>query len=90
MIEDHTHGATVPKTKIAITLDARLLGQLDELIARHWFSNRSQAIEAAVAEKLARLTRSRLVRECAKLDRDEERGMAEEGMAEDARGWPKY
>jgi metal-responsive CopG/Arc/MetJ family transcriptional regulator len=69
---------------------ARLLGQLDELIARRWFSNRSQAIEAAVAEKLARLTRSRLVRECAKLDRDEERALAEEGMTEDTRAWPEY
>lgn len=40
------------------------------------FPSRSQAIEVAVQEKLARLAR-----ECAKLDLDFEKALAEEGLA---------
>ena len=80
----------MPKTKVAVTLDARLLEQLDELIARRQFPNRSQAIEVAIAEKVARLGRSRLAAECAKLDPREEKGLAEEGLAGDLADWPEY
>ena len=71
----------MPKTKVALTLDSDLLGRLDSLVARQRFRNRSQAIESALAEKLARLARTRLAEECAKLDPTEERQMAEEGPA---------
>ena len=47
------------------------------------FPNRSQAIEVAVQEKLSRLKRERLARECAKLDPDLEKALAEEGFAEE-------
>jgi metal-responsive CopG/Arc/MetJ family transcriptional regulator len=80
----------MPKTKVAITLDAELLERVDELVARRDFRNRSQAIEAAIAEKLARARRTRLARECAKLDRGEERALAEEGLAGSADSWPEY
>ena len=49
------------------------------------FPNRSQAVEVAVQEKLSRLKRERLARECAKLDLDFERALAEEGFAEEHR-----
>ena len=49
------------------------------------FPNRSQAVEVAVQEKLSRLKRERLARECAKLDPDFERALAEEGFAEEHR-----
>jgi metal-responsive CopG/Arc/MetJ family transcriptional regulator len=39
------------KARLAITLDRALLDAIDALIADHEFTNRSQAIEAAVAEK---------------------------------------
>ena len=78
------------KTKIAITLDAELVDRVDELVARRDFRNRSQAIQAAVAEKLARARRTRLARECAKLDRDDERALAEEGLAGSSDSWPEY
>ncbi len=42
----------MPKTKLAITLDAELVGELDHLVADRHFPNRSQAIETAVAEKI--------------------------------------
>lgn len=78
------------KTKVAITLDARLLHQVDELVARREFRNRSQAIETALAEKLARARRTRLARECAKLDREDEKALAEEGLAGSSDSWPEY
>ena len=54
------------------------------------FENRSRAIQEAVSEKLARLERSRLTRECAKLDRTFEQTMAEEGLSVAVGEWPEY
>lgn len=78
------------KLKVAITLDAGLLDQVDTLVREHHFPSRSQAIETALAEKLVRLSRARLARECAKLDPAEERRFAEEGLGEDLKSWPAY
>jgi metal-responsive CopG/Arc/MetJ family transcriptional regulator len=78
------------KAKIAITLDEEFIGELDRLVDEHFFKNRSQAIQNAVSEKLARMKRSRLSMECAKLDPVFERAMAEEGIAEDVSQWPEY
>jgi metal-responsive CopG/Arc/MetJ family transcriptional regulator len=80
----------MPKTKLAVTLDTALLKNLDHLVARRQFANRSQAIETAVAEKLARIAHTRLARECAKLDQVEERALAEEGLGGSADTWPEY
>jgi metal-responsive CopG/Arc/MetJ family transcriptional regulator len=55
-------------SKIAITIDQNLLHRLDILVKSQRFTNRSRAIQEAVAEKLARMERSRLAQECAKLD----------------------
>jgi Arc/MetJ-type ribon-helix-helix transcriptional regulator len=79
----------MPKTKVAVTLDSALLDRVDHLVARARFRNRSQAIEAALAEKLARLTRTRLAEECAKLDPAEERRLADEASGADS-PWPEY
>jgi metal-responsive CopG/Arc/MetJ family transcriptional regulator len=78
------------KLKVAVTLDAGLLDQVDTLVRERRFPNRSQAIESALAEKLERLRRTRLARECAKLDPAEERRLADEGLAEDVESWPAY
>ena len=78
------------KTKVAVTLDADLLGELDQLVAEKRFPNRSQAIEVAVAEKIERLAKIRLARECAKLNPKEERALAEEGLAGSRDTWPEY
>ena len=87
----HTHGGMhVPKTKVAITVDAQLLGRVDELVARREFRNRSQAIETALAEKLARVRRTRLARECAKLDPAFEKALADEGLSGELAEWPEY
>ena len=80
----------MPKTKLAITLDSDLVEDLDHLVAKALFPNRSQAIEIAVSEKLARVAKTRLARECAKLDPREEKALAEEGLAGSAETWPEY
>ena len=78
------------KEKIAITLDRDSLTELDRLVGERVFSSRSQAIQEAVREKLARLKHKRLAAECAKLEPSEEQTMAEEGLAEDINEWPQY
>lgn len=80
----------MPKTKVAVTLNSELVDELDELIAKRRFPNRSQAIEAALAEKLARLARTRLAREAAKLDPAEEKALADEGITAELATWPEY
>ena len=80
----------MPKTKVALTLEAGLVERVDELVAQQRFRNRSQAIEAALAEKLQRIARTRLAGECAKLDPKEEKALAEEGLAGSLETWPEY
>jgi metal-responsive CopG/Arc/MetJ family transcriptional regulator len=76
--------------KIAITLNQNTLERLDRLVRNHVFANRSRAIQGAVQEKLERMERSRLARECAKLDPDFEKEMAEEVLPEELSEWTKY
>ena len=77
-------------SKIAITIDQNLLYRLDFLVKSQRFTNRSRAIQEAVAEKLARIERSRLAQECAKLDPRFEQEMAEEGFVAEMDEWPEY
>lgn len=80
----------MPRAKVAISLDESTLERLDRLVERGVFANRSQAIQEAIEEKLARMERSRLARMCAKLDPTFEKALAEEGMSENAAEWPEY
>ncbi len=77
-------------SKIAISLDESLLARLDRLVRSRVFPSRSRAIQDAVEEKLARLDRTRLAQECAKLDPAYEQALAEEGMAGELNEWPEY
>ncbi|MFM9967087.1 MAG: CopG family ribbon-helix-helix protein [Burkholderiales bacterium] len=76
--------------KVAITIDKDTLRRVDGLVSQSVFPNRSRAIQEAVAEKLARMDRSRLAAECAKLDPESEKALAEEGLGQDLETWPKY
>ena len=78
------------KSKVAISIDESILTRLDRLVEKQVFPNRSRAIEEAVREKLARLERTRLARECARLDPTFEKALAEEGLSEDLAEWPEY
>jgi Arc/MetJ-type ribon-helix-helix transcriptional regulator len=83
-VASDTCGTTAPMSvaKVAVSIDDRLLRRLDGLVAREVFRSRSEAIQKAVAEKLARMDRSRLARECAKLLPAEEQRLAEGGLRE--------
>ena len=78
----------MPKAKVALTIDAGLLDQVDTLVSERRFRNRSQAVESALAEKLGRLARTRLATECAKLDPALEQRLADEGL--EGESWPEY
>jgi len=77
-------------SKIAITIDDNLLKRLDMLVKSNCFPNRSKAIQEAVTEKLMRIDKSRLARECDKLDPEFEQSMAEEGISMELEEWPEY
>jgi metal-responsive CopG/Arc/MetJ family transcriptional regulator len=80
----------MPAIKIAITLDESLLQKIDRLVRRKVYSNRSKAIQAAVAEKIMHLDRNRLARECSQLDPAYEQRLAEEGLNAEVEQWPEY
>jgi Arc/MetJ-type ribon-helix-helix transcriptional regulator len=77
------------RAKIAITVDEQALSEIDRLVRSGVFPNRSQAFELAVIERLDRMQRSRLARECAKLDSAEEQAMANEVYVGEVE-WPEY
>ncbi len=76
----------MPKAKVALTIDAGLLDQVDTLVSKRRFRNRSQPVESALAEKLDRVARTRLATECAMLDPAVEKRLADEGLERES--WP--
>ena len=78
------------RTKIAVSLHKDTVEHLDRLVEQGAYPSRSRAIQDAVDERLARLTRDRLARECAKLDPEYEAALAEEGGSSEAEQWPEY
>jgi Arc/MetJ-type ribon-helix-helix transcriptional regulator len=76
--------------KVTISIDEGLLQQIDRLVHSHIFPSRSQAVQAAVYEKIARMTKTRLAQECAKLDVAEEQALADIGLAGEMAQWPEY
>ena len=77
-------------SKIAITMEKKLVKQLDDLVKSRVFPNRSKAIQEAVEEKLKRMEKTRLAKECSKLDPKYEQTLAEEGFASEIDEWPEY
>jgi len=75
---------------VAISIDERLLRHVDRLVRNRIFKTRSEAIQKAVQEKLGRLEKSRLARECMKLSKREEQRWADLGIKADAKEWPEY
>ncbi len=77
-------------SKIAITIDDSLLKRLDSLVGAKKFPSRSKAIQEAVSEKLVRLDKTRLAKECSKLDPEFEQALADEGLSTELEEWPDY
>jgi len=77
-------------TKIAITLENATLQRINQLVKGDVFPSRSRAIQDAVEEKLEKMDKHRLARECEKLDPAFEKALAEEGLSEELTEWPEY
>jgi Arc/MetJ-type ribon-helix-helix transcriptional regulator len=76
--------------KVAVTLDAQLLADVDRWVAEGEFPNRSKAIQAALEQlRQSRSRQQSLLAELAKLDPDEERSLADEVFTADT-AWPTY
>jgi Arc/MetJ-type ribon-helix-helix transcriptional regulator len=67
--------------KIAISLNEGTVKKLDRLVKNRIFPSRSKVIQNAVEEKLKKLEKGRLARECAKLALEFEKALAEEGLS---------
>jgi Arc/MetJ-type ribon-helix-helix transcriptional regulator len=80
----------VASAKIAVSLSKSTVERLDRLVERGVYPSRSRAIQEAIDERLARLSRDRLARECAKLDPEYEVSLAEEGLNAETEQWPEY
>lgn len=76
--------------KITISIEETLLKRIDGLVDARVFPNRSQAIQSAVAEKITRIDRTRLAKECAKLDKTYEQSLADEGLSAEVAEWVEY
>jgi len=73
---------TIPASKIAITVDEKVLKEVDHWVRAGRYPSRSRAIQAALELELRRQRRQRLLAALAEADPEEERAMAEEGMGE--------
>jgi metal-responsive CopG/Arc/MetJ family transcriptional regulator len=76
--------------KVTISIESSLLRRVDHLVKEQVFSNRSQAIQAAVQEKVTHLDNNRLAQECAKLNKKQEQALADEGLASEVAEWLEY
>ena len=69
-------------TKIAISIDKKILNRVDRLVRNKIFTNRSRAIQIAIEEKISS--------ESAKLNKAEEQLLSEESSKTDLPEWPEY
>ena len=68
--------------KIAVSLDQRIEADLDRWVIEGKYANRRGALQSAVNLLSERERRTKLARELAKLDRQEEKPMAEECLSD--------
>ena len=70
-------------------MDDTLLQQLDRLVKTGPFRSRSAAVQKAVLEKISRMDKRALAKECSKLDRKAEQALADERLTAEI-SWPDY
>jgi Arc/MetJ-type ribon-helix-helix transcriptional regulator len=83
----HTRGMVAQK--VAVTVDARTLREIDRQVAAGRFPNRSRAVQRALELLIEREGRTRLLHELAKLDPAEEQALADEQLTAET-AWPAY
>jgi Arc/MetJ-type ribon-helix-helix transcriptional regulator len=80
----------MPAAKVAVTIDERLLREVDRWVASGEFPSRSRVIQQALLRlQEERSRRGRLLGELARLDPQEEQSLADETVAAEA-AWPEY
>jgi Arc/MetJ-type ribon-helix-helix transcriptional regulator len=90
MMNDHTAERVVAAAKVAVTVDAELLREVDHWVERGEFPNRSRAFQAGLSRLLdERRRRTSFIAELAKLDPAEEKALAEEWLTAEA-DWPEF
>jgi Arc/MetJ-type ribon-helix-helix transcriptional regulator len=81
---------TMPTAKVAVSIDAQLLREVDSWVAAGDFPSRSQAVQAALHQlRSERARRGVLLRELAHLDPVAEQQLAEEWLGGET-SWPEY
>jgi Arc/MetJ-type ribon-helix-helix transcriptional regulator len=76
--------------KIAISIDPSLLGRVDDLVSRKVFGSRSELFQIALSALVERFEEDALIRECARLDPEEEQRFADMGHSAELTEWPAY
>ncbi len=76
--------------KVAISIEASVLKKIDRMVKAKTFESRSHAFQKAAELTLAKVERSQLAKECAKLEKRTERKLADEGLSRDLKEWPDY
>ena len=75
-------------SSVMIELEPSLLAKLDGYVEGHVFESRSEAVSAAVREKIERLeSHAQFLSECRKLDPTEEQALAEEWLDGERTAW---
>jgi hypothetical protein len=78
------------KTEVAVIMDTAVLDERDALVAHQVVPDRSIASQGALADKLVRMRRDQLAKECANLDPQDEQAMAEQGLDQEVNAWSDY
>lgn len=81
------------KAKVTVTLDEGLLGEIDRLVEKETFESRSAAMEVALSRLLdaqADAAFERALDSVSEEDWKEMQAMAEEGMADYAKGLEEF
>ena len=77
-------------SKIAVTVDEKIVRQVDRLVREGKYKSRSSVIQDALSEKLSERKRKCLSIEAAKLNPKEERELAEEFSSLDEKECDEY
>ena len=75
------------RQRISVSLDERTLRRLDRWVREGIYPTRSRAIEGAIASQPSPADLRRFVRECQKLDPQEEGSLAEEWSTGERDSW---
>lgn len=80
---------TMPRARVSVSLDPSAIAELDRLAKRRRLNGRSQALRAFVEAGVGRLDARRFARECAKLDPEYEKALAEWKTSRVLEQWPE-